>query len=491
MRTLILLAAVASAPAFAQADVIITADNAYGFGWGNTTATSSWMGGIANTTAGQIFNCPIGNGPEAYTVPAADIVPGGILYIVGWSDEGVTHGVIGQFALQGGAIITTGVGPWEVCPTGWDRDPGQPVTQADVNSWIARCNDGEANGHTQGARWLDAIGDANGRLEVGEDNSTPAGGGVGNDFPIVCGLDPSARWMWHNWDPSFYGWPTNSPFEWPIGGTGNLMGEMLIFRLPMEALPPIVEPDPFCEARSEVAECNADGDGWTATIVVNNQTGSEVDALHIPDTNITPNIIPGPFADGTTASVQVEIDGGVAPGAYCFPILFNDPDLDDDQACCTVEVCVELPTCSCAEAEIKAECIPGAPAGTFSVSLGLTNTTNPPTTWEHIFTNAPPPATVSPSFHDIPPTIPGGTVGIGPITVTGADPTVPFCLDVAYHDDKLTSCCEDELCFAVPPACLGTTPGPATPVGVGCSTTGQTPSLLAAALLLLGLRRRR
>ena len=48
-------------------------------------------------TAGEIFNCPINEGPDSYIVPAADAPPSAYLYIVTWDDLGVTQGVLGQF----------------------------------------------------------------------------------------------------------------------------------------------------------------------------------------------------------------------------------------------------------------------------------------------------------------------------------------------------------------------------------------------------------
>src|SRR5689334_12548542 len=74
--------------------VVLTADNAYAFGWGDALGVSSLKGRPPTATAGDIFNCPVGTGPEAYDVPAAESPPDGYLYVVTWDDEAVTEGVI-------------------------------------------------------------------------------------------------------------------------------------------------------------------------------------------------------------------------------------------------------------------------------------------------------------------------------------------------------------------------------------------------------------
>ena len=61
-------------------NVIITADNAYGFGYGTETRLLNYEGGVENPDADDIFACPIGVGPEEYLVPAANANAGGYLY---------------------------------------------------------------------------------------------------------------------------------------------------------------------------------------------------------------------------------------------------------------------------------------------------------------------------------------------------------------------------------------------------------------------------
>jgi hypothetical protein len=217
--------------------VIITADNAYGFGYGTSTDMANYFGGVENFAAADIFSCPIGKGPEQYTVAAKDASAGAYLYIVSWADRSTTQGVIGQFARQGADAIYTGVGHWEVCATGKDYDPGSKGPPPDViKDEISQCDQGT----TPSKGWVDSTGTDAGKLEFGEDNTTPYTGGhpvAGNEFPVVCGIDGKAKWMWYNWDPANIQWPTKgSPFIWP-GGSGNPIQDFLIFRLSASEIP--------------------------------------------------------------------------------------------------------------------------------------------------------------------------------------------------------------------------------------------------------------
>src|SRR4051794_4899583 len=85
---------IASAALAQSVDVNITADNAYKFGYGTVAAMTSILGSAENTTAGAIFNCPP-SGLETYlNVPA---ITNGYLYIIGYSDDSASQGVLAQF----------------------------------------------------------------------------------------------------------------------------------------------------------------------------------------------------------------------------------------------------------------------------------------------------------------------------------------------------------------------------------------------------------
>jgi hypothetical protein len=216
--------------------VLITADNAYGFGYGTGSSLLNYFGGVENVEYEEIFNCPIGFGPETYTVPAAQANSGDYLYIIGYADKAVTQGVLGEFYRQGASPVFTGVGNWEGCATGVDYDLGAGGPSLDViNQQIAICNAKTGSLATTSGGWVTTTPTAGGELAFGEDNTTDRGGVTpGNEFPIVCGIDAAAHWMWFDWAPS--GTASTDAFIWP-GGSGNPTKDFVIFRLGAESIP--------------------------------------------------------------------------------------------------------------------------------------------------------------------------------------------------------------------------------------------------------------
>lgn len=187
-------------------NVVITADNAYSFGYGNAAGITHFTQGQRAQTAGQIFNCPIGEGPETYVIPEADAPDGAYLYIVTWDDLAVTQGVLGQFTRDMGSVFT-GDPRFEVCATGIDYSTGTDAlvgpSQAIINTEIGRCNSGAGAAGTTSKGWVNSAGPvvsgALGKLAVGEMNDDAAGA-----FPITCqptattlGITSTAKWMWY------------------------------------------------------------------------------------------------------------------------------------------------------------------------------------------------------------------------------------------------------------------------------------------------------
>ncbi|XXX79591.1 hypothetical protein WMF30_12545 [Sorangium sp. So ce134] len=221
-----------------EVSVIITADNAYGFGYGTGDELLSYFGGVENVFADEIFDCPLGHGPESYTVPAASANAGHYLYIITYADKLTTQGVLGQFFREGAEPVYTGNGAWEVCATGEDYDLGSSgPTLETINQHIASCNRGGLDPQTTSAGWATTEASAHGHVVFGEANDTPGTDPVpGNEFPIVCGIDEEARWMWYEWEPDRR---NGSPFLWPNGGEGNVTKDFLIFRLGAEFVPEV------------------------------------------------------------------------------------------------------------------------------------------------------------------------------------------------------------------------------------------------------------
>jgi hypothetical protein len=187
--------------------VVITADNAYSFGYGDANAITHFTQGTRAQTAGQIFNCPIGEGPEVYEIPEAEAPADAFLYIVTWDDLAVTQGVLGQFTRDTGTV-RTGDARFDVCATGIDFSTGPDAlvgpSLAVINTEIARCNTGAGDAATTSKGWVNlggpAIPGALGTLAVGEANDDQA-----STFPIVCqptantpGIESTAKWMWYD-----------------------------------------------------------------------------------------------------------------------------------------------------------------------------------------------------------------------------------------------------------------------------------------------------
>ncbi|NVB42070.1 hypothetical protein G6O69_29880 [Pseudenhygromyxa sp. WMMC2535] len=224
-------------------EVVITSDNAYGFGYGTESAMANYYGGIENTTAGQIFNC--NGGPETYQIPAEAADNASYLYIVTWADSSTTQGVIARFRRDGGLMgfgedVLTGDEGWEVCATGSNYNPGSGGPSLDViNTNIVDCNADALSPDTSSVGWVDDVGTEYGAVVFGEDNTTPYDGSAkaGNEFPLVCQdvMPEEAKWMWFNWDPANVVWPNQSPFLWP--GGSNPDHQFLIFRLAADLIP--------------------------------------------------------------------------------------------------------------------------------------------------------------------------------------------------------------------------------------------------------------
>ncbi|MCA9535007.1 MAG: hypothetical protein KC593_15050 [Myxococcales bacterium] len=244
--------------------VLLTADNAYGFGYGSNAALVDYFEGVedggdnifvcsnacdAETPCPNAVECDIfgtcngdRRGPETYVVPGDTAPANGFLYVVVWSDESVTQGLIGQFRTSdgSGAVVYTGSPDWQVCATGVDIDPvDADPTLAEINAQIANCNMG-ATGPTFSGGWLgNELGNnPSGVMELSvltnvadeppqfaplcqaDDNSDPTRTGDS--------IDAEARWMWFDEDNT----DGTSAFQ----SNGMPRGDFLIFRLPIDSV---------------------------------------------------------------------------------------------------------------------------------------------------------------------------------------------------------------------------------------------------------------
>ncbi|MEZ4368804.1 MAG: hypothetical protein R2939_21375 [Kofleriaceae bacterium] len=220
--------------------VVITADNAYSFGYGTSAGIDTFFQGSRATSAGEIFNC--GEGPEAYLVPAEAAPAGAYLYIVTWDDLSVSQGVLGQFVRGDGEPVYTGDLAFEVCATGVDMQASTTgPTQGEIDAQISVCNAGSGSPTTTSAGWVNRDGavtpSAVGALAIGEPNDPTPGG----RFPPTCPtgsatteptIDTVARWMWYS----------PGGIADPFTSTGsNTFRAYLIFRLAAADIPPPID----------------------------------------------------------------------------------------------------------------------------------------------------------------------------------------------------------------------------------------------------------
>ncbi len=224
LKLAILLAGAMCAPfASAQVDATITCDNCYRFGYGSLAGIPAinLSTPVENFTAGAIFDC---TGPETYL--GLNPSNSDYLYIVTWSDNRSSQGLLAQFVPTTGSQtpVYSGTSAWKVFATGIDYDPGSGGPDpAQINAQIALAN-ATAGGAGSSGGWVGVGNNASGTtgaLAIGEPNdNTPP-----NVFPAICtsAIGAGANWMWYNPDPQ----SITNPF------VGNQSGEFLIFRLPV------------------------------------------------------------------------------------------------------------------------------------------------------------------------------------------------------------------------------------------------------------------
>ncbi len=215
-------------------------------------------------------------------------------------------------------------------------------------------------------------------------------------------------------------------------------------------------PPPPAEACATVSAqplaCSGGEGGYELTIKITNETDQPIAHVLLPDPHVSPNVVtlPSPLQPGDTTTVTVTVSG-VNPGAaLCLDMGMTN---ESHEACCSQEVCMDIPACCFSIEQDKAVCIPGAPGGTFHYSFNFENRTLD--TIEHVFVFPPSGVTVSPQYVDIAATPPGGIASVGSLSFAGAMPGKELCVTVGIHDEEMNECCADEVCFLVPGPCGG------------------------------------
>ena len=159
--------------------------------------------------------------------------------------------------------------------------------------------------------------------------------------------------------------------------------------------------------------------------------------------------LPAPLPSGASTNLSIELPADTAGGTVCFRVTLFTREGDE---CCTETICVDIPSCECAEvlgSEVACEVLDD---GTIQYTLflevrNLTHLSANPTGFAYA-TFLPPngfsPAFAQPSPNPIPP---GGT-GLVEATFLGTPGTL--CFQLGLHDEALEECCSLRLCIDLP-----------------------------------------
>ena len=189
---------------------------------------------------------------------------------------------------------------------------------------------------------------------------------------------------------------------------------------------------------------------WTVNITNNSTVPANL--LILPDAAFAPNnviVLTPPLAPGSSLLIDIPIIGGTPGSTFCFSATLAGSGKD---ACCTEEVCIELPDCTCFDYDLFTQDVTGA--NNFTFSLSMINLSDAPVFVGEWLTIAVAPgyaATVNPSLIDLP-SLPWG-MGLStlPITVNSAlPPGSPIVLIVGLHSQSFHPCCFKEITITVP-----------------------------------------
>lgn len=199
-------------------------------------------------------------------------------------------------------------------------------------------------------------------------------------------------------------------------------------------------------------DCKPQADGtmdflWKVSITNNSPNVANI--LILPDPAFAPNnvvLLNPPLATGDKVVLSIPIVGGTPGEQFCFSTTLASSTGND---CCTNEVCIDLPDCTCFQPDVTVSDLPGT--GTFSVAVTMTNLEPYPGEWVTIALSPSGAGTVNPSIVNIPTTPTGNSVTVGPLTITTSlPPGSPITLIVGLHSQTFHPCCFKEILVTVP-----------------------------------------
>jgi hypothetical protein len=208
--------------------------------------------------------------------------------------------------------------------------------------------------------------------------------------------------------------------------------------------------------------------GYEMSLSITNNSAATSNLLILSDPIFAPNnVIPMVITPGSKGVVNVAFQGGAAGDHICF---FATLAASAKQECCSQEVCIDLPECSCFDYVASVHDLPGA--GSFEITLNMTNFTqfsNPPGFVGEWVTFAAPgyPVTITPSLVNIPSLPLLASTSVGPITISTALPAgSPITLIVGLHSQNFHPCCFIEIPIVVPAQTGSSLPGDVNADGV-------------------------
>ncbi len=160
----------------------------------------------------------------------------------------------------------------------------------------------------------------------------------------------------------------------------------------------------------------------------------------------TPDIVAlPPLASGSSTVVSTVIHGATPGQPLCFNVTLVDQRI---QNCCTIQHCIDIPRCECAE--LRSQSIMCVGPGQYTYSFTLANFSGGPI--QHVFLFPPAGASFSPDHFALGAPLPNfGTVSLT-TTVTGV-PGSQLCFHLSVHDAHLMECCAIDTCVALPSPC--------------------------------------
>ena len=187
---------------------------------------------------------------------------------------------------------------------------------------------------------------------------------------------------------------------------------------------------------------------YALEITITNNSGEDAHFLNIVGPVDDHSIPLGPLPDGSSTTVDLTLLGPIVGDVICLNLtLLNS----DSEACCAMELCLDVPECDCAVLEVvELTCVS---EGVYSFSLQVTNLFDPHV-FEHLFfnTDAGSGTSFSPDWLDLGSLPPFTTSGpLGPVIInTNLVPGDVLSVQVGLHNESLKECCVETLEFVLP-----------------------------------------